>query len=52
MRFVGCMACALVAVDCFRKNGGELQLPYWFWVIVGLAWLLHAFRFVFKETIA
>lgn len=41
-RLAGALACVIVALDCFAKNGGELYLPYWLWAVLGVCWLFNA----------
>lgn len=51
-RLLGSLACAIVALNCFGHEGGELQLPYWVWVVCGVWWLFHALGFLIAQEAA
>lgn len=49
-RLLAAVACVIVAFDCFDKQGGELQLPYWLWAVVGVCWLGNALAMFTTEA--
>jgi hypothetical protein len=48
VRLSGAVACVLVALDCFTKQGRPLDLPPWAWAVCGVFWIINALALLGK----